>query len=143
MVLEGRGYATVVALTKNKDLLLTRQWRYPIEEESLEIPAETFEKDEDPLAAMQRGFREECGGRSASWIYLGWHWFGNGAIKIKGHVYLALDVEISKSHQEDTETITVEYMDFSEAVKKVMDNTFKDYRTKLGILLADKYLVQS
>lgn len=42
MVLESTGYVTIVALTHHKEVILTRQWRYPIEEESLEIPAETL-----------------------------------------------------------------------------------------------------
>lgn len=143
MVLEGHGYVIIIALTKDKKVILTRQWRYPIEEESLELPAETLHENEDPLEAAKRGLKEEVGGISHKWHNLGWHWLGNGALKIKGYVYLAQNIELSDTSQEETETIKVEEWDFQKILQMIRDNQITDYRTKLGILLVQQYLFDS
>lgn len=140
MVLESTGYVTFVALTPDQQVILTRQWRYPIEAESLEIPAETLHANEGPLEGAKRGLMEEVGATSPNWVNLGWHWLGNGAMNIKGHVYLCTDLVFTSSHLDETEDIRVEKIPLPEALGMVRTNAFTDYRTKLGLLLAKQYL---
>jgi len=142
MVLESNGYAVVVALTVNKKLIMVRQWRYPLEKESYEVPAGAINKDEDSLISAKRELLEEVGGKTDNWHLLGSHWLGNGAMKIKGYIYLAQDVKISKSNQEDTENIEVELANFNDVYKMVINNEISDYRTKLAILLTRNYLMR-
>jgi len=47
MVLESNGYVVIIALTSDRKIIMTRQWRYPIKEESLELPAGNLEKEEN------------------------------------------------------------------------------------------------
>lgn len=141
-VFENRGgYAAIVPLSKDRQLYLVRQWRYPIEEESLELPAGTIDRAGTPLETAQRELFEEIGGSSKNWIFLGDHWLGNGVLRIKGYVYLAKDVEISAANcTEGDEEMVVEKMDFKTALQNLKKGMFADERTQLGILLANEYL---
>lgn len=62
IVLKHPGGASVLPVTKDKKLILTRQYRYPIESVSIEIPA--GKKDhlgEDGLTCAKRELEEETG----------------------------------------------------------------------------------
>jgi len=54
-------WVNVVALTTDRQLVLVRQFRYGINEFSLEIPGGIIEAGEDPVAAGVRELREESG----------------------------------------------------------------------------------
>ncbi len=67
VVIDAPDWVNVVALTPDRRLVLVRQFRFGIDDFSLEIPGGVMEAGEDPLAAAQRELREETGyaGRSA------------------------------------------------------------------------------
>lgn len=60
-------WVNVIALTTDGRLVLVRQFRYGIDEFSLEIPGGIIDPGEDPIAAGVRELREESGyvGRTA------------------------------------------------------------------------------
>lgn len=61
VVINPPDWVNVVALTPTHELVLVRQFRYGIDEFSLEIPGGVMEQEEDPLAAGLRELREETG----------------------------------------------------------------------------------
>ena len=61
VVIEAPDWVNVVALTPDRRLVLVRQFRFGIDDFSLEIPGGVMERGEDPLAAAQRELREETG----------------------------------------------------------------------------------
>ncbi len=61
VVIEGPDWVNVIALTGQHELVLVRQFRFGIDDFSLEIPGGVMEPGEDPLAAAQRELREETG----------------------------------------------------------------------------------
>jgi len=67
VVIDAPDWVNVVALTPDHRLVLVRQFRFGIDDFSLEIPGGVMERGEDPLAAARRELREETGytGRSA------------------------------------------------------------------------------
>lgn len=142
MVLESRGFVGIVALTEDKKVLLIKQWRYAVGQEFVEIPAGTLEDNEDPLFTAKRELLEETGATSDNWVKLSSYWLGNGAMKIKGHLYLAQDVVVGSDHQEADEKISVEQIDFNKAVEMVTSGKIEEGRTISGILLAEKHLNQ-
>ncbi len=66
VVIDAPDWVNVLALTPDRRLVLVRQFRFGIDEFSLEIPGGVMERGEDPLAAAARELREETGyaGRS-------------------------------------------------------------------------------
>jgi ADP-ribose pyrophosphatase len=61
VVMQSPDWVNVIALTPDGRLVLVRQFRYGINEFSLEIPGGVMEAGEDPVAAGLRELREETG----------------------------------------------------------------------------------
>jgi len=131
------GAVCVVALTKAGEIVLERQYRYPIDQVLTEIPAGKLDyAGEDPLAAAQRELREETGFRARQWTPLG-HFYPAGAYSDeKIHMYLATDLEPGERDLDPDENIRVFTMPLEEAVRAVMQGEIPDAKTQLGILKA-------
>jgi 8-oxo-dGTP pyrophosphatase MutT (NUDIX family) len=67
VVMTAPNWVNVIALTPDHRLLLVRQFRFGIDDLSLEIPGGVMEHGENPLEAAERELREEtgCTGRNA------------------------------------------------------------------------------
>jgi len=61
VVVAAPDWCNVIALTPDGQLVLVRQFRYGIDEFSLEIPGGVIDPGEDPVVAGQRELREETG----------------------------------------------------------------------------------
>jgi ADP-ribose pyrophosphatase len=61
IVLNPPDWVNVVALTPDQQIVLVQQFRYGIDEFSLEIPGGVMEPGEDPVSAGLRELREETG----------------------------------------------------------------------------------
>lgn len=61
VVINAPDWVNVVALTTTHELVLVRQFRYGLDEFSLEIPGGMIDPGEDPLAAGLRELQEETG----------------------------------------------------------------------------------
>jgi ADP-ribose pyrophosphatase len=61
VVVQAPDWVNVIALTRDGRLVLVRQFRYGIDEFSLEIPGGVMEAGEDPVMAGLRELREETG----------------------------------------------------------------------------------
>ena len=67
-VIKHRPAAGVIAINKDKKMLLVEQWREPIKQLTLEIPAGLIDStDATPLDAMKRELNEEGGYRADYW----------------------------------------------------------------------------
>jgi ADP-ribose pyrophosphatase len=61
VVIGAPDWCNVIALTPDGRLVLVRQFRFGIDDFSLEIPGGMLDAGEDPVAAAQRELREETG----------------------------------------------------------------------------------
>ena len=60
-VLEYPTWVNVIAITKEGDMVLVRQYRHALGRTNFELVAGVLEKGEDPLVAAQRELLEETG----------------------------------------------------------------------------------
>lgn len=60
-IVEHSGSVAVVPLDVHSNILMVRQYRKPVEQELLEIPAGLLEPGEEPEAAARRELQEETG----------------------------------------------------------------------------------
>jgi ADP-ribose pyrophosphatase len=65
------GAVCVIPVLENGDVIMERQYRYPLDQVILEIPAGKLDaKNEDRFSAIQRELREETGYESDAWTHL-------------------------------------------------------------------------
>lgn len=98
-VLQSSDYVSVLAATKEGSLLLVRQFRPAVGEETLELPSGHVENGELPEAAARRELAEETGYEAAKFELLGkltpdpgrlgnnlWCFYAGDATRVDSHV---------------------------------------------------------
>jgi len=142
-VVEHPGGVCVVAVTEDNKIPLVRQYRYTMEEETLEIPAGKLETGEDPFDCAVRELSEETGYSAGKWIDFGIHYPSPGVYREKLYLYLALDLTKGEMHLDENELLSVEEIDIDELIDKIMANELKDAKTVIGVLKAKRYLSEN
>ncbi|MFZ3130857.1 MAG: NUDIX hydrolase [Desulfosporosinus sp.] len=129
------GAVAIVAL-KDQQVLLVRQYRYPIAQEILEIPAGKLDFQEPPLDCAVRELREETGYRGTM-EHISTFYSTPGFTDEVLYLFLARDLVWDPLTPDDDEFIEVERIPWAEAVQMAHRNEFKDAKTILGILLVE------
>jgi ADP-ribose pyrophosphatase len=106
-VVEHRSAAAILAKDENEKFLLVRQFRYPLNEEIIEIPAGLIEDGETPFDAAQRELREETGYKAGKWTEMPVIWTSPGFSDEKLYTYFAEDLEYAPLKPDDDEDITL------------------------------------
>jgi ADP-ribose pyrophosphatase len=113
-VLSSPDSAFMVPYFDNGDTMLVRQWRHAWGESSWEVPAGTFDGDEDPLDCARRELAEETGLVATRYRSLG---VVHGAAFLTGsaHLYLAEGLTESErnpeSYEQDMEVLRLPFAD--------------------------------
>src|SRR4051812_21387285 len=68
---EGGDFSQVFALTLDREVVLTRQYKHGVKEVVLELPAGMISSNELPLVTAKRELQEETGYTAKDWIPLG------------------------------------------------------------------------
>jgi len=139
-VVEHPGGVGIVPVTADKKVLMVRQYRYPMEEELLEIPAGKLSEGEDPFDCAVRELSEETGCKAGKIVDLGVVYPSPGFSREVLHVYLALDLRHGKMHLDENELLSVEAFGFDELMEMIMSNELPDAKSIVGIMKAKEYL---
>lgn len=124
------GGVAVLALGEDGMVPLVRQFRYPIQELLLELPAGKLDMEaEDQLDAAKRELSEEVGLEAEEWTYLGHTLASPGFCDERLHMFLARKLKNSGQHLDEDEFLNVEWMHFDELVQQAMDGTLTDAKT--------------
>jgi 8-oxo-dGTP pyrophosphatase MutT (NUDIX family) len=117
-IFEFRSWANIVALTKENEVVLVRQYRHGICDVLLEFPGGVVEEDENPIEGARRELLEETGYTSPSIIEVG-KIYPNPALQTNTlYCYLALDAEKVGAQSLDAgEDIEVHLMPLDELVE--------------------------
>lgn len=92
-IFEFRTWANILALTKDSEAVLVRQYRHGVCDVVLELPGGVVEDEEDPLEGARRELLEETGYTSSNVIPVG-KIYPNPALQTNTlFSFLALDVE--------------------------------------------------
>ena len=106
-VVEHPGGVGIVPVTKDNKVLMVRQYRYPMGEELLEIPAGKLDAGEDPLECAVRELSEETGCTAGRYVNLGASYPSPGFCKEILYIYLALDLQPGDMHLDENELLRV------------------------------------
>ena len=118
-VIETGTWVNVVALTKEREVILEKQYRHGAGQVMLEIPAGVMdEEDESPLQAAKRELLEETGYTSERFIQVGKVYPNPATHNNLTYSFLALDVEkVGQQSLDETEEIEVSLIPFDELVE--------------------------
>lgn len=131
------GAVCVIPLLPGGEVLLERQYRYPLREVITEIPAGKLDAaDEDPLEAAKRELREETGAVAAQWHALGLFYPVGAYSTERIHMYLAAGLSFGERELDEDEFLNVFRMPLSELVEQVLDGRIPDAKTQAAALRA-------
>lgn len=142
-VVEHPGGVCVAALTGKNELIFVRQFRYPLGEILLELPAGKLEPGEDPFEAMKREQLEETGTTAENYVFLGnmYPTCGYSAEIIRIWA-CRLKEDAGALHLDEDEFLETERIPLDRAVEMVLNNEIPDGKTQVGILKTARLVEQ-
>lgn len=132
-VVKHSGGVVVVALKDAETILLVKQFRYPIQETILELPAGKLEQGENPFEAAKRELEEETGYCANNWSSLGFIYTSPGYSNEKLYLYLAQDLNFTQCHPDEGEIIESFEYKIKDVLKMISNNEINDSKTLCGI----------
>ena len=98
-VIQCLNWVNVIAITKDQEIVLIKQYRHGTEEVTVEIPGGAVERGEDVRLAAERELLEETGYTSKNWKHIGRVAANPAFMSNHCDTYLALDAE--KTHEQE------------------------------------------
>ncbi|MFD1432552.1 NUDIX hydrolase [Lacticaseibacillus yichunensis] len=130
------GAAAILALNGDKALFV-RQWRTPLNRETLELVAGKIEPKETPLAAAKRELNEEAGLEAGTWRPLTSFFQSAGFSDAKTTLFLAtgLTPALHKRAMDPGEFVQVQWLTLAQAQAAHQDGRLCDAKSTLGLAL--------
>lgn len=130
------GAAAVLPVLPDGRMIFVRQYRYPIQQVTLEIPAGKLDAvDEEPLVCAKRELSEETGYEADKYHFLTKLATTVGFSNEFIYVYAADGLTPGKQHTDEDEFINVVLLTMDEAMAKVKSGEICDAKSIVAILL--------
>ena len=131
------GASAVLPVDADGNVYLVRQFRAPIDQVLLEIPAGKLDSvDEDRLLAAKRELKEETGLDADKWLHLTDTFTTPGFSNERISLYLAQDLKFGESRPDEDEFLNVVKLPFEEAFGMVMRGEIRDAKTQIALCVA-------
>ncbi len=136
-VVRHRGAAVVLPLLDDGRVVMVRQYRYPVGESILELPAGTLEPGEDPVDCAARELAEETGFKAGSVSVLGGFYAAPGYTDERLTAVLATGLQpVTGVAPDPDEIIEIEILDRTEVLRRIEAGEIRDSKSLATILLA-------
>lgn len=139
-VVEHPGAVAIVALDKGKNVYLIRQYRHPIGQVTLEIPAGKLDAGEEPLSCARRELAEEAGLAAAAWQLLLTFYTTPGFSNEIMYLFLASVLEPHRQEADADEFLEVVRLPLEEAVNLIFKGAIQDAKSIAGLLAVARTL---
>lgn len=135
------GASSIIPLLPDNQIILVRQYRYPVAQVTLEVPAGKLDSpDEDPVVCARRELSEETGYTAGKLWKLTTIATTVGFTNEVIHLYAAADLTPGKIHPDADEFINVVKMPLTAALHLVETGKIIDSKSIISILLLAKQI---
>ena len=128
------GSAVMMAVDKNKRILLVRQYRLPAGMAMWELPAGRLDPGEKPLQAAKRELIEETGYRAVKWRKLATFYASPGFVAERMTIFLATELIPGKAQPMEDEKIEARWFSSAEIERMLRSGKILDGKTMIGYL---------
>lgn len=128
------GASAVLPVFENGDVMLVRQFRYPMSQIFYEVPAGKIDPGENEDSTAVRELREEAGLVCRQFEYVGHFYPSIGYTDEIIHLYVAWDIRSYDQQVEDDEFLLKERLPFRETVDMVHSGEISDGKSIISIL---------
>ncbi|WP_303105091.1 NUDIX domain-containing protein [uncultured Mitsuokella sp.] len=133
------GASSVIPVFPDGSIILVRQYRYPIDQVTLEVPAGKLDlPDEDPRFCAERELSEETGYKADKIEKLTTIATTVGFSNEHIHLYVATGLTPGKQHTDEDEFINVVKVPMKEALEMVRDGRIIDAKSVVSILMVSQ-----
>ena len=135
------GASAVIPLLPDNQIILVKQFRYPVGQVTLEVPAGKLDKvNEDPIVCAERELSEETGYTAGKIWKLTTIATTVGFTNEVIHLYAAKDLTPGKQHPDDDEFINTVKVPLTAALQLVESGKIIDAKSIISILLLAKQI---
>ncbi|ACT48495.1 NUDIX domain-containing protein [Methylotenera mobilis] len=136
------GAVIIVPILANGNIVFERQFRYPLHQVFIELPAGKIDANETTLQTGQRELLEETGYIAQNWVKLGEQHPCIGYSNEVIHTYLAQGLVAGASQRDEDEVLEVFELSLAEAIQLVQQGKITDSKTIVALFLTEKYMQQ-
>lgn len=134
------GAVLVIPVLADGRLVMERQFRYPLRQTFIELPAGKIDPGEDPLDTGKRELLEETGYTARQWQFLTTLHPCIGYSNEVIHIYLAQDLTLGQHKRDEDEHLEIFSMSLPEAMEAMRCGEIGDGKTMIALFWAEKYL---
>ncbi|WP_047548427.1 NUDIX domain-containing protein [Methylotenera sp. G11] len=136
------GAVVIVPLLPGGNVVLERQFRYPLHQVFIELPAGKIDPDEDVLSTGQRELLEETGYTAQNWVKLGIQHPCIGYSNEVIHIYLAENLTAGAHQRDEDEMLEVFDLKMEDCLTMIQRGEITDSKTIVALFMAWQYLQQ-
>ncbi|MEQ1597943.1 MAG: NUDIX hydrolase [Methylotenera sp.] len=137
------GAVVVVPILANGNVILERQFRYPLHQVFIELPAGKIDAGEEILITGQRELLEETGYTASEWVKLGHQHPCIGYSNEVIHMYLARGLNAGEHQRDEDESLEVFEAPFEVCIKMIQSSEITDGKTIVALFFAEKFLLKN
>ena len=123
------GACAVVPIFENQDIMLIKQFRYPMAQIFYEVPAGKIDPGESPDSTAERELMEEAGLSCRQLHYVGHFYPAIGYADEVIHIYAGMDLTEFESNTDADEFVVNERLPFKEAMQMISTGEINDGKT--------------
>lgn len=152
-IVDHPGAVWIVPVTHGGQIVLIRNYRYPVNDWCYEVPAGGLpprrnQSERTPGSRLiqseevaRRELLEEVGGKAERMQFVGQFYTSNGISNEVAYVYLATGVELGKTHREPTELMETCLVPVQEALRMAREGEVSDGPSALALLWCEPLLM--